>query len=189
MEAENIKAEAEKVIGEILEKAKLKEGSLLIIGCSSSEIIGNMMGTSKDGETDEVVNTLYGVISTELSKRNIDLAVQCCEHLNRAVVCDKTVADKYGFEEVNVIPQVHAGGAFAVKHYASLKEPVVVESIDQKADAGIDIGGVMIGMHIHPVAVPIRLLNKHIGQAIVIAARRRPKYVGGERAVYDQEKM
>ena len=110
--------------------------------------------------------------------------VACCDIDEKKL---GAFAEKYGFEQVNVIPQIHAGGAFAVKHYKSLKDPVVVESIDQRADAGIDIGGVMIGMHSHPVAVPLHLENRHIGEAVIIAARRRPKYVGGERAVYDPE--
>ena len=93
--------------------------------------------------------------------------------------------NKYGFEIVNVIPQPHAGGAFAVKHYSSLKSPAVVENIGAKAVAGLDIGGVMVGMHIRPVVVPIRLDKKHVGEAIVLAGRYRPKYIGGERAVYD----
>ncbi|MCR4788278.1 MAG: TIGR01440 family protein [Lachnospiraceae bacterium] len=184
MDINKIVSDAEKVITEVIEKARVKEGSLFIVGCSSSEVIGNRMGTSKDGETDEVVKVLYETITGHLAEKKVDLAVQCCEHLNRAVVCERSVAVKYGFEEVNVIPQIHAGGAFAVKHYASLRDPVVVESICQKADAGLDIGGVMVGMHIHPVVVPLRLENKHIGEAIILAGRHRPKYVGGERAVY-----
>ena len=182
-----LEQETEVVIDEILEKSKIRAGEIFVVGCSSSEIIGNLLGTSKDGETDFAVETVYGVISRKLKEKNIHFAVQCCEHLNRAIVCDRSVAEKFGFEEVNVIPMPHAGGAFAVKHYKSLSDPVVVESINQKASAGIDIGGVMIGMHIHPVVVPIRLENNRIGKASVLAARRRPKYVGGERAVYNTE--
>ena len=184
---EMIKQETEALIDEILVKSKIKAGEIFVVGCSSSEIIGNLMGTSKDGETNEVVDTVYSVISSKLKEKNIHLVVQCCEHLNRAVVCDRSVAEKFGFEEVNVIPMPHAGGAFAVKHYSSLAEPVVVENINQRASAGLDIGGVMIGMHVHPVVVPIRLDNRKIGKAFVLAARRRPKYVGGERAVYNPE--
>ena len=114
------------------------------------------------------------------------MAVQCCEHLNRALVVSREVMDRYGFEQVNVIPQYHAGGAFAVTHYNNLQDPVVVENINARADAGMDIGGVLVGMHIHPVVVPLRLESKHIGQAVIIAARHRPKYVGGIRAVYNE---
>ena len=98
---------------------------------------------------------------------------------------EREVAESYGFEQVNVIPQPHAGGAFAVEAYSRFNDPIVVESIEAKADAGIDIGGVMIGMHIHPVVVPLRLEHRNIGKAVIVGARRRPKYVGGIRAVYD----
>lgn len=180
---DKIKDDAKKVISEVIELSRIKKGQLFVIGCSSSEIIGKCMGTMSSADAAEAV---YGVIAPYLKERGIDLAVQCCEHLNRALVVDAAVAEKYGFEQVNAIPQYHAGGAFAVTHYNNLSEPVLVESICAKAAAGMDIGGVMIGMHIHPVAVPLRLTNKNIGDAMIIAARHRPKYVGGERAVYDK---
>ena len=179
-----IEEDAAAVIAEIAEKAKLKEGQLFIIGCSSSETIGEHMGTASSKDAAE---TIFKVISEKMKSLGINMAVQCCEHLNRAVVVERTVAEKYGFEEVNVIPQPHAGGAFAVEAYNRLHDPVVVESINAKADAGIDIGGVLIGMHIHPVVVPLRLEHRSIGKAVVVAARRRPKYVGGVRAVYNEE--
>ena len=177
-----ISADAKEVICEVLDKAKVKPGQLFIIGCSSSEIIGSMMGSASSADAAEAVDA---VVSQEILNRGAFLAVQCCEHLNRAVVLDRSVAARYGFEQVNVIPQYHAGGAFAVTHFQALQDPVVVENIGMKADAGMDIGGVMIGMHIHPVVVPLHLEHKHIGEAVIIAARHRPKYVGGERAVYD----
>ena len=189
MGAESVKADIEKVMQEIIEKTNLKEGSIFVVGCSSSEIIGKRMGTSKDGETDAVVEAVYRVIRDTLEEKKIHMVVQCCEHLNRAIVCERCVAEKYGFEEVNVVPKPHAGGAFAVKHYVNLTDPVVVESVNQKAAAGLDIGGVMIGMHIHPVVVPIRLENKNIGNAFILAARYRPKYIGGERAQYNADKV
>ena len=181
---EMIRNDAADVIKEVIEKGKLKEGQLFIIGCSSSETIGEHMGTASSKDAAEAI---YEAVSNELNKTGVDLAVQCCEHLNRAVVVEREVAERFGFEEVNVVPQPHAGGAFAVKAYSSFKDPVVVESIEARADAGIDIGGVMIGMHIHPVVVPLRLEHRNIGKAIVVAARRRPKYVGGIRAVYNDE--
>ena len=181
---EMIRNDAADVIKEVIEKGKLKEGQLFVIGCSSSETIGEHMGTASSRDAAEAI---YEAVSNELNKTGVDLAVQCCEHLNRAVVVEREVAERFGFEEVNVVPQPHAGGAFAVKAYSSFKDPVVVESIEARADAGIDIGGVMIGMHIHPVVVPLRLEHRNIGKAIVVAARRRPKYVGGIRAVYNDE--
>ena len=179
---EQIRNDASNVIKEVIEKAKLKEGQLFVIGCSSSETIGEHMGTASSKDAAEAI---FEAIIPELEKAGVSLAVQCCEHLNRSLVVEREDAQKYGFEEVNVIPQPHAGGAFAVKAYGSFKDPVVVETIDARADAGIDIGGVMVGMHIHPVVVPLRLENRNIGRAIVVAARRRPKYVGGVRAVYN----
>ncbi len=180
-----IKEDAIAVIDEIIEKTNINKGDIVIVGCSSSEIIGNVMGTSKDGETEEAVNELYSVVSERIAAKEAYRAVQCCEHLNRAVVIEKEAAAAFGFEIVNVIPQIHAGGAFAVKHFQNLKNPSVVEDIGQKAVVGIDIGGVMIGMHIHPVVVPLHLSNKNIGKARVSAGRYRPKYIGGSRAVYD----
>ena len=185
----SIKEEAGIVFDEIIEKTNIQKGDIVVIGCSSSEIIGNRMGTSKDGETDEVVKELYEVVAPRIAAKGAYMAVQCCEHLNRAIVLEREVAKEYGFEIVNVIPQIHAGGAFATKHFGSLKDPVVVESINQKATVGVDIGGVMIGMHIHPVVVPLHLDNKQIGEARVIAGRYRPKYIGGPRAVYDKNLM
>jgi uncharacterized protein (TIGR01440 family) len=179
---EQIRGDAARVIKEVVEKAKLREGQLFIIGCSSSETIGEHMGTASSADAAEAI---YKSVVEELLSGKIQVAVQCCEHLNRAVVVERETAEAYGFEEVNVVPQPHAGGAFAVEAYKNFKDPVVVESIEAKADAGLDIGGVMVGMHIHPVVVPLRMENRHIGRAIVVAARRRPKYVGGTRAVYN----
>ena len=179
---EKLKSDAEKVISEVVAASKIKKGQLFVIGCSSSEMIGKRMGTMSSADAAEAV---YSVVAPYLKERGIDMAVQCCEHLNRALVVDAAVAEKYDLDQVNAVPQYHAGGAFAVTHYNNLSEPVLVENIKAKAAAGMDIGGVMIGMHIHPVAVPLRLTNKNIGEAIIIAARFRPKYVGGVRAVYD----
>ncbi|MCR4838103.1 MAG: TIGR01440 family protein [Eubacterium sp.] len=182
-EIETLRRDAEAVIAEICDKAKLKEGMLFVLGGSSSEMIGHHMGTASSCVAAE---TVYEVISNALKNRGVSMAVQCCEHLNRALVVSREVMDRYGFEQVNVIPQYHAGGAFAVTHYNNLQDPVVVENINARADAGMDIGGVLVGMHIHPVVVPLRLESKHIGQAVIIAARHRPKYVGGIRAVYNE---
>ena len=179
-----LKKQANAVINEVIDKASLKEGSLIVIGCSSSEVLGDRMGTNSSVE---IADCLYEEISKVLNDKGIDLAVQCCEHLNRAIVIEKKVALGRGFEQVNVIPQPKAGGSFATAHYKALKEPVVVENIASKADAGIDIGGVMVGMHIKPVVVPIKLENRHIGEAIILAGRHRHKFIGGQRAVYDEE--
>ena len=170
---------ARAVILEIIERASLGAGSILVIGCSTSEILGERIGTNSAPEAAaEVFSAFYEVAS----ERGIHLAVQCCEHLNRAIVLEREAA--VGLETVNVVPQPKAGGSMATAAYAAFKEPVVVEEI--RADAGIDIGLTLIGMHLKRVAVPVRLENDHIGEALVVAARTRPRFIGGVRAVYDE---
>lgn len=173
-------AEATAVIEELYKKADLKVGDTVVIGCSTSEIIGSKIGTNSQPETAE---TVFKAIYEFATQKEINLAVQCCEHLNRAIVVEK---DAVPFvEAVNVIPQPKAGGSMATQAYKNFKNPVVVEEI--KADAGIDIGFTLIGMHLKKVAVPLRLDNNKIGEAMVIAARTRPKFIGGVRAVYNEE--
>ena len=171
--------QAQSTVRELCEIARLKAGDILVIGCSTSEIIGDKIGTnSAPTVANEVFNGLYSYTK----EQGIYLAVQCCEHLNRAIVIEKS-ALPYA-ERVNVVPQPKAGGSMATAAYAAFKEPIVVESI--KADAGLDIGLTLIGMHLKSVAVPVRLQSNHIGEALVVAARTRPKFIGGSRAVYDE---
>lgn len=172
--------QATAVMEELYEKANLKAGDTVVIGCSTSEIIGSKIGTNSNPET---ADTVFGAIYAFALKKEINLAVQCCEHLNRAIVVEKNVVPCV--ETVNVIPQPKAGGSMATQAYKNFKNPVVVEEI--KADAGIDIGFTLIGMHLKKVAVPLRLENNRIGEATVLAARTRPKFIGGERAVYNEE--
>lgn len=176
---ENITDQAQTVITELLDQAKLKPGSLLVIGCSSSEMVGKRIG--KGSSMDAAQAAFLGIYPI-LQEQGIHLAVQCCEHLNRALIMERTAAERKGCEIVNVIPQPHAGGSFAVTAWNAFEDPVAVETI--QADAGIDIGGTLIGMHLRRVAVPVRTSLNHIGEAIVLCARTRPKYIGGPRAVY-----
>ena len=125
---------------------------------------------------------MWAGVQPELERSGVLLAVQCCEHLNRALIVERETAERFGFEIVNAVPQLHAGGAFATTVYAAMRDPVAVETI--QADAGIDIGGVLIGMHLKRVAVPVRLSLNHIGEALLLCARTRPKYIGGIRARY-----
>lgn len=172
---------------EICRASNIKPGQIFVVGCSSSEILGDRIGTATNLQAAEAV---YDGISEVLSEQKIYLAGQCCEHLNRALVVEEEAMIKYGFEQVNAIPHPdHAGGAFATICYQKMKHPVVVESICAQADAGIDIGGTMIGMHIRPTVVPLRISLRKIGEAAIICARRRPKYIGGARAVYDKNLM
>ena len=172
--------QAKSAASELCEKAKLKKGDIMVIGCSSSEVAGSTIGT--DSNVD-VAKAVFEGIYSALEERGVWLAAQCCEHLNRAIIIEREAVP--GAEIVNAVPQKKAGGSFATTAYARFKDPVAVEEI--KASAGIDIGGTLIGMHLKKVAVPVRLSLDHIGSAIIIAARTRPKYVGGERAVYDDD--
>ena len=176
---EEITAQARQAVTELLDAAKLTPGKLLVIGCSSSEMVGARIGK---GSSLEAALAAFAGIYPVLQARGIALAVQCCEHLTRALVVERDVAEAHGFEIVNAVPQVHAGGSFAVTAWANFRDPVLVETI--VADAGLDIGGTLIGMHLRRVAVPVRLSLKKIGEANLLCARTRPKYIGGERAVY-----
>ena len=178
---EQITEQARTVITELLDQAKLKPGQLLVIGCSSSEMVGQRIGK---GSSMEAAEAAFAGIYPVLQQKGIQLAVQCCEHLNRSLIVEREVAEARGFEIVNVIPQPHAGGSFAVTAWKNFRDPVAVETI--VADAGLDIGGTLIGMHLRRVAVPVRVSLKQIGEANILCARTRPKYVGGSRAVYQE---
>ncbi len=177
---ESIKTEAKALIKEFLKKTDAKEGSLLVIGCSTSEILGNKIGTNSAYEAAEA---LFSGLYPVLKKKGIHLAAQCCEHLNRALVMEKKAAKILSYEPVWVVPKPKAGGSFATVCYQNFAEPVVVENI--RADFGIDIGGTLIGMHLKEVAVPVRLENSRVGQANVLCANTRPKLIGGARAAYE----
>ena len=176
-----ITKQTEIVVTEVLEQAKLKPGSLFVIGCSSSEMVGKRIGK---GSSMEAAQAAFEGIYPILQSKGIHLAVQCCEHLNRALIMERAAAEAKGYEIVNVMPQPHAGGSMAVTAWNAFEDPVAVETI--QADAGIDIGGTLIGMHLRRVAVPVRTSLDHIGGAIVLCARTRPKYIGGPRAVYPE---
>ena len=165
---------------ELCEKANLKPGNILVVGCSTSEVVGDKIGTNSNPDVaGEIFRGLYDCTR----EKGLFLAIQCCEHLNRAIITERNAVA--GCEPVNVVPQPKAGGYLATKAYAGFEDPVALEEI--KADAGLDIGLTLIGMHLKKVAVPVRLENNRIGQALVVAARTRPKFIGGVRAIYDQE--
>lgn len=177
---EEIRTQAQQAAQLLCEKAKLHAGDLVVVGCSTSEICGSRIGSDSRPEVAQVVfDAIYGV----LREKGIWLAAQCCEHLNRALIVERAALPNS--DRVNVVPQPKAGGSFATAAYHAFAEPIAVESI--RADAGLDIGGTLIGMHLKPVAVPLRLGIDHIGSAILLAARTRPKFIGGVRAIYDQE--
>lgn len=177
---EKIYIQAQNAAKELIEKAEIKNGDIVVIGCSTSEVIGARIGTSG---TVEVAQNIFDGLVSVFSEKGIYLAAQCCEHLNRAIIIEKEKADMLGLERVCVVPHPHAGGSFATAAYRTMKNPVAVEEI--KADAGIDIGTTLIGMHLKRVAVPLRLEANTIGEAKLSAAKTRPKYIGGERARYE----
>lgn len=179
---EEIKQQAREVITELIEVSKLQKGDLLVIGCSSSEMIGSRIGKNSSLEAAQAA---FAGIYPVLQEKGIRLAVQCCEHLNRALIVEEETAEHFGYEIVNVCPQPKAGGSFATTAWANFEHPVAVEHI--RAKAGLDIGGTLIGMHLKEVAVPVRLSRDHIGQAIILCARTRPRFIGGERAHYVEE--
>ncbi|MBE5863640.1 MAG: TIGR01440 family protein [Lachnospiraceae bacterium] len=174
--------EAYKAAKELLEEAKLKKGDLLVVGCSTSEVGGATIGTFSSPELAEMV---FGGIYQATEEAEVFLVAQCCEHLNRALILEREAAEKYGYEIVNVVPQPKAGGSFATAAYNSFEDPVAVEHV--KAHAGMDIGDTLIGMHLRDVAVPVRIRTTEIGDAHVVCARTRAKYIGGSRAIYVEE--
>ena len=177
---EKIVEQSKKMIEEFLSVAPMNKGEILVVGCSSSEIVGETIGKGSDFNAAKAV---FEGIAPTLNEKGIFLAAQCCEHLNRALVLERECAEKYGLEIVSVVPKAKAGGSFATTAYENFNAPVVVEAI--KAHAGVDIGSTFIGMHLRAVAVPVRLSMKQLGQANVTFARTRPKYIGGPRECYE----
>ncbi len=167
---------------ELIALGGLKSGDLLVVGCSSSEIGGEKIGTHS---APNVGQEVAAGIMDACAEAGVYLAAQCCEHLNRALILEREIAEKRGYPIVNALPQPKAGGSFATAAYGAMKEPVAVEHI--AAEAGLDIGGTLIGMHLKEVAVPCRLSLNRIGSALLLAARTRPKFIGGERAHYNDD--
>ena len=174
--------EAYRAAKEILEEAEAEQGQLFVVGCSTSEVSGAGIGTFSSPELAEVV---FGGIYQATQEKGVYLVAQCCEHLNRALILEKEAANQYGLECVNVVPQPKAGGSFATAAYKAFEHPVAVEHV--KAHAGMDIGDTLIGMHLKDVAVPVRIRTKQIGDAHVVCARTRAKFIGGARAAYDEK--
>ena len=180
-----MKNEARALALELIEKASLLAGELVVVGCSSSEICGGIIGQNSN---EEVAAEVFEGLYETFAEAGIFMAAQCCEHLNRALVVERAYLEAHPWlsgDEVNAVPRPKAGGSFATAAYKGFKEPVLLEKI--QADAGLDIGGTLIGMHLKQVAVPVRLKQKYVGKAYISAAMVRPKFIGGERAIYDAE--
>ena len=175
MDLSQIAAEVTAAAEELIAVARPKEGRIFVLGCSTSEVLGSAIGTARSPETADAV-----LAATR--SHGLFLAVQCCEHLNRALVVEEDALERFGLTEVTVHPVPEAGGSAASRAYELFDRPVVVESVT--ADLGLDIGQTLIGMHLKRVAVPVRLSVRHIGDAVLTAARTRPPLIGGERAKY-----
>ncbi len=174
-----VKEESANAARQLAEAARLHKGQIVVVGCSTSEVVGHNVGS---WSTPEVANAIFEGLNSVFAPMGVYIAAQCCEHLNRALIVEHEAVPNG--EIVNVMPQPKAGSSFATAAYHSFRHPVALEEI--RADAGLDIGGTLIGMHLKKVAVPVRLQQNHIGQAILLAARVRPKFIGGERAIYDE---
>ena len=178
----DIKTQSAMAVKELCEVAGLKKGDILVVGCSTSEVVGSKIGTNSDPDT---AKEIFDGITSVLYPMGIYLAVQCCEHLNRALIIESETAERYGYEPVNVLPQPKAGGSFATTCWKNFAHPVAVEHI--RAHAGLDIGSTLIGMHLREVAVPVRIEQKSIGEARLTAARTRLRFIGGVRAHYQED--
>lgn len=178
----DITAQAYSATKELIDAAKTHPGQILVVGCSTSEVGGAGIGTDS---SPELADAVFEGIYKAANEAELYLAAQCCEHLNRAIILEEIAAEKYGYEAVNVVPQPKAGGSFATAAHHAFDCPVAVEHI--KAHLGMDIGDTLIGMHLKDVAVPVRIPTKRIGEAHLVCARTRAKFIGGERAVYNKE--
>lgn len=174
-----VQSEAAKAAQQLVDQAHLRQGQIVVVGCSTSEVVGKRVGS---WSTPEIAQAIFNGLNSVFAPQGIYIAAQCCEHLNRAIITEHEAVP--GLDIVNVVPQPKAGSSFATAVYEACAHPVAVEEI--RADAGLDIGGTLIGMHLKKVAVPVRLAQDHIGDAILLAARTRPKFIGGERAHYDE---
>lgn len=177
---EQVRREAANAAAQLAEAAQLHKGQIVVIGCSTSEVVGKKVGS---WSTPEIAAAIFEGLSSVFGPMGVYIAAQCCEHLNRAIIVEHEAVPNA--EIVNVVPQPKAGSSFATAAYQSFRHPVALEEI--RADAGLDIGGTLIGMHLRRVAVPVRLSLNRIGEANILCARTRPKLIGGERAKYTEE--
>ena len=183
METNEITKQVQEALHDLFAVAELAAGDLFVVGCSTSEVGGHMIGSQS---SEEIALAIMNAVLPEIKARGLYLAVQCCQHLNRALVVEREAMQKYDLTHVWVRPWLHAGGAFAVEALSRFMDPVMVEDVKGRASAGIDIGGTLIGMHLHPVVVPIHTQHRRVGEATLVMARTRPKYIGGPRAQYEE---
>ncbi|MDO4565186.1 MAG: TIGR01440 family protein [Clostridia bacterium] len=177
-----IHGQAKEAFRILMETAKPKAGELLVVGGSTSEIMGKRIGSCS---TKEAAQAVYSAIAPAASARGLYLAVQGCEHINRALCVSKGAMEAFGLQQVWVKPHLRAGGALVTEAYNNMLDAVMVEDLRGRATVGIDIGDTLIGMHLHVVAVPVHSPLRRIGEANLVLAYSRPKYVGGPRAEYE----
>ncbi|MDG0794466.1 TIGR01440 family protein [Cohnella ginsengisoli] len=174
-----VAGQVEKALSELAEVAALGAGQIVVLGVSTSEVQGRRIGTSG---APAVAREIYEGVRRVRDRKGFETVWQCCEHLNRALVTERSLAAARGWTIVSAVPVPKAGGSMAAYAYGQLTDPCLVEAVS--VDAGLDIGETLIGMHLRPVAVPVRPSGRWIGEARVTMAYARPKLIGGERAVY-----
>ncbi len=182
MNVAEITRQAAEAVDHLLTSAEYRAGDIFVIGCSTSEIIGKRIGSAS---SEEAAKAVMDAVLPKITAAGLFLAVQGCEHINRAICTSRACMERYGLQEVWVRPWLHAGGAFATEAYNRIPDRVMVEDVAARAALGMDIGGTMIGMHLHPVVVPVHTEERKVGEAMLILAKTRPKYVGGPRAQYN----
>lgn len=175
-----IRIDLSQLLDEFFSKVTFPVDSIFVVGCSTSEIRGEWKGTNSSLEIGQVI---VETLQKFLEPRHLHLAIQGCEHINRALLVEREVAERNGLDVVSVVPAIHAGGGTQVAGFQQFKDPVEVEHIT--AAGGIDIGGTDIGMHVKFVQIPVHLQHRDVGEARVVALRSRPKLIGGQRAQYE----
>lgn len=179
---QKVQQDVDAVVSEWGKLEEVKKADIFVVGCSTSEVAGEHIGTSG---SEEIAAILFNAFERLKEEKQVDIVYQCCEHVNRALVMEKETQERLGLDEVSVVPVRNAGGAMAAYAYKHFNHAVVVEEV--RAHAGIDIGDTMIGMHLRQVAVPVRFQQKSIGNAHITLAVTRPKLIGGARAQYNKK--
>nr|WP_238323098.1 TIGR01440 family protein [Gorillibacterium massiliense] len=176
-----IPGNVEQILTELVTAGGIGPRQMIVIGVSTSEVAGRRIGSAGSRE---VAEAIFKGVRQAREKFGFFPVFQCCEHLNRALVVERELLALHpDLTPVSVVPVPKAGGSMAATAYLRFQEPVVVEEV--RAHAGLDIGSTLIGMHMRPVAVPVRPTLRRIGEAAVTMAYSRPKLIGGSRAVYD----
>ena len=164
----------------LVEAGGIQPGGMIVLGCSTSEVAGARIGK---GSVPELGDVIAEAMLTACGKHGLYAAFQCCEHLNRAIVMEQAALMARGLMQVKAIPQPKAGGSVPAAAWKRLTAPVLTPFV--QADAAIDVGDTLVGMHIRPVAVPLRIDTDKVGHANLVMAYSRLPYIGGSRAVYE----